>query len=113
MNLLSVIRYGGYCNKHSGVFKKIYLSDDKRQKILQEISDIETKYAESISKEFSKMLKAIDEEIKEPLVDIQTGQMYALERGMSSKAILMLEERFDIGNIEFANKKKRESNRNQ
>jgi len=27
---------------------------------------------------------------------------------MSSKAILMLEERFDIGNIEFANKKKRE-----
>ena len=46
--------------------------------------------------------------LKEPLVDIQTGQMYALERGMSSKAILMLEERFDIGNIEFANKKKRE-----
>ena len=88
--------------------RKSYLSDDKRQKILQEISDIETKYAESISKEFSKMLKAIDEEIKEPLVDIQTGQMYALERGMSSKAILMLEERFDIGNIEFANKKKRE-----
>ena len=44
--------------------RKSYLSDDKRQKILQEISDIETKYAESISKEFSKMLKAIDEEIK-------------------------------------------------
>jgi len=88
--------------------RKSYLSDDKRQKILQEINDIETKYDEQISKEFVKMLKAIDEEIKEPLVDIQTGQTYAIERGMSAKAILMLEERFDIGNIEFSNKKKKE-----
>mgnify|MGYP001603544792 CR=1 FL=1 len=88
--------------------RKSYLSDDKRQKILQEINDIETKYDEQISKEFVKMLKAIDEEIKGPLVDIQTGQTYAIERGMSAKAILMLEERFDIENIEFSNKKKKE-----
>lgn len=88
--------------------RKSYLSDDKRQKILQEINDIETKYDEQISKEFVKMLKAIDEEIKEPLADIQTGQIYAIERGMSAKAILLLEERFDIENIEFSNKKKKE-----
>ena len=88
--------------------RKSYLSDDKRQKILQEINDIETKYDEQISKEFVKMLKAIDEEIKGSLVDIQTGQTYAIERGMSTKAILMLEERFDIENIEFSNKKKKE-----
>ncbi len=88
--------------------RKSYLSDDKRQKILQEISDIEIKYDEQISKEFVKMLKAIDEEIKEPLVDIQTGQTYAIERGMPPKSILMLEERFDIENIEFGNKKKKE-----
>ncbi|HHT9108442.1 MAG TPA: DNA-directed RNA polymerase subunit beta [Candidatus Wunengus sp. YC63] len=88
--------------------RKSYLSDDKRQKILQEINDIETKYDEQISKEFVKMLKAIDEEIKEPLADIQTGQIYAIERGMSPKAILLLEERFDIENIEFSNKKKKE-----
>ncbi|HHT9135672.1 MAG TPA: DNA-directed RNA polymerase subunit beta [Candidatus Wunengus sp. YC60] len=88
--------------------RKSYLSDDKRQKILQEINDIETKYDEQISKEFVKMLKAIDEEIKEPLVDIQTGQAYTIERGMSAKAVLLLEERFDIENIEFSNKKKKE-----
>ncbi len=88
--------------------RKSYLSDDKRQKILQEINDIETKYDEQISKEFVKMLKAIDEEIKEPLVDIQTGQTYAIERGMHAKSILLLEERFDIENIEFSNKKKKE-----
>ncbi|MBI5794958.1 MAG: DNA-directed RNA polymerase subunit beta [Planctomycetes bacterium] len=88
--------------------RKSYLSDDKRQKILQEINDIETKYDEQISKEFVKMLKAIDEEIKEPLADIQTGQIYVIERGMSAKAILLLEERFDIENIEFSNKKKKE-----
>src|SRR3989339_95990 len=88
--------------------RKSYLSDDKRQKILQEINDIETKYDEQISKEFVKMLKAIDEEIKEPLVDIQTGQTYAIERGMPAKSILLLEERFDIENIEFSNKKKKE-----
>lgn len=88
--------------------RKSYLSDDKRQKILQEINDIETKYDEQISKEFVKMLKVIDEEIKGPLVDIQTGQTYAIERGMSAKAILLLEERFDIENIEFSNKKKKE-----
>lgn len=88
--------------------RKSYLSDDKRQKILQEINEIETKYDESISKEFVKMLKAIDEDIKEPLVDIQTGQTYSVERGMPVKSILMLEERFDIENIEFSNKKKKE-----
>ncbi len=88
--------------------RKSYLSDDKRQKILQEINDIETKYDEQISKEFVKMLKAIDEVIKEPLADIQTGQIYAVERGMSAKAILLLEERFDIENIEFSSKKKKE-----
>ncbi|MBM2833580.1 MAG: rpoB [Candidatus Brocadiaceae bacterium] len=88
--------------------RKSYLSDDKRQKILQEINDIEIKYDEQISKEFVKMLKAIDEEIKEPLVDIQTGQTYAIERGMPAKSILLLEERFDIENIEFSNKKKKE-----
>ncbi|MCF6156005.1 MAG: DNA-directed RNA polymerase subunit beta [Candidatus Brocadia sp.] len=88
--------------------RKSYLSDDKRQKILQEISEIEAKYDESISKEFVKMLKAIDGEIKEPLVDIQTRQTYALERGMPVKSILTLEERFDIENIEFSNKKKKD-----
>ncbi|MDE2217179.1 MAG: DNA-directed RNA polymerase subunit beta [Planctomycetota bacterium] len=88
--------------------RKSYLSDDKRQKILQEINEIETKYDESISKEFARVLKAVDEEIKEPLVDIQTGQTYKIERGMSPKSILALEERFDIENIEFSNKKKKE-----
>ncbi len=88
--------------------RKSYLSDDKRQKILQEINEIETKYDENISKEFVKMLKAIDEEMKEPLVDIQTGQTYAIERGMSVKSTLMLEDRFDIENIGFSNKKKKE-----
>lgn len=88
--------------------RKSYLSDDKRQKILQEISELEAKYDESISKEFVKMLKAIDEEIQEPLVDIQTGQIYAIERGLSTKSVLMLEERFDIENIGFGNKKKKE-----
>lgn len=88
--------------------RKSYLSDDKRQKILQEINEIEAKYDEGISKEFVKMLKAIDEEIKEPLVDIQTGQEYVIERGMPVKSVLMQEERFDIENIEFSNKKKKE-----
>ncbi|MDN3515779.1 MAG: DNA-directed RNA polymerase subunit beta [Candidatus Brocadia sp.] len=88
--------------------RKSYLSDDKRQKILQEINDIETKYDENVSKEFAKMLKTIDAEVEEPLVDIQTGQTYTIERGMSAKSILMLEERFDIENIGFSNKKKKE-----
>jgi DNA-directed RNA polymerase subunit beta (EC 2.7.7.6) len=88
--------------------RKSYLSDDKRQKIIQDISEIELKYDENISKEFVKMLKAINEEIKEPLVDVQTGQVYTIERGMPVKSVLTLEEQFDIENIEFSNKKKKE-----
>lgn len=88
--------------------RKSYLSDDKRQKILQEINDIEAKYDENIVKEFGKMLKAIDVEVNEPLVDIQTGQIYTIERGLPAKSVLLLEERFDIENIEFSNKKKKE-----
>lgn len=88
--------------------RKSYLSDDKRQKILQEINEIETKYDESIAKEFVKMLRVIDEEVGEPLVDIQTGQTYTIERGMPTKSILVLEDLFDIENIEISNKKKKE-----
>lgn len=88
--------------------RKSYLTDDKRQKILQEINEIEAKYDENIAKEFSKMLRAIDEEINEPLVDIQTGQTYTVERGMPVKSILVIEDLFDIENIEFSNKKKKE-----
>jgi DNA-directed RNA polymerase subunit beta len=88
--------------------RKSYLSEDKRQKILQEISDIELKFDEDIAKEFTKMLKAIAEECEDSMVDVQTGQVYQIERGMSSKAMLALEERFDIENIKFANKKKKE-----
>ncbi|MEK7699402.1 MAG: DNA-directed RNA polymerase subunit beta, partial [Planctomycetota bacterium] len=88
--------------------RKSYLSEDKRQKILQEISDIETKFDEDIAKEFTKMVKAITENSEEPLIDVQTGQVYQIERGMSAKTILTLEERFDIENIKFANKKKKE-----
>jgi len=88
--------------------RKSYLSDDKRQKILHDISEIELKYDENISKEFVKMLKAVDEEIKEPMVDVQTGQVYTIERGAPLKSILILEEQFDIENIEFSNKKKKE-----
>lgn len=78
--------------------RKSYLSDDKRQKILHDISEIELKYDENITKEFVKMLKAVDEEIKEPMVDVQTGQVYAIERGAPLKSILILEEQFDIEN---------------
>jgi DNA-directed RNA polymerase subunit beta len=88
--------------------RKSYLSDEKRQKILQEIHDIEVKYDENIAKDFSKMLRTIDDEIKEPLVDVQTEQIYAIERGMSTKSILALEDRFDIENIVFNTKKKKE-----
>jgi DNA-directed RNA polymerase subunit beta len=88
--------------------RKSYLSDDKRQKILQEITEIEAKYDEGIAKEFSKMLKVINEEIKEPLVDVQTEQTYTIERGMPVKAVLALEERFDIENVAFSNKKVKE-----
>ena len=60
--------------------RKSYLSEDKRQKILQEISDIELKFDEDIAKEFTKMLKAIAEECEDSMVDVQTGQVYQIER---------------------------------
>jgi len=84
-----------------------------KTKDLQEINEIETKYNESIAKEFSKMLKMLAEEIKEPLTDIQTGQVYIIERGMSTKAVLSLAERFDIENVEFRNKRRRRNLRNK
>lgn len=88
--------------------RKSYLSDEKRQRVLQEINEIELKFDEAIVKEFNKMLKALGEEINEPLVDIQTGQVYEIEKGMPVKAVLALEERFDIENVDFKNKKKKE-----
>ncbi|MFO0792483.1 MAG: DNA-directed RNA polymerase subunit beta [Candidatus Brocadiaceae bacterium] len=88
--------------------RKSYLSDEKRQKILQEINEIELKFDEAIVKEFNKMLKALGEEINEPLVDIQTGQVYEIEKGMPIKSVLAMEERFDIENVDFKNKKKKE-----
>lgn len=88
--------------------RKSYISEEKRQKILGEVSEIESKYNETIAKEFAKMLKAINAEIEEALVDIQTGQVYKTERAMSEKTILAMEDHFNIENIAFSSKKKKE-----
>ncbi|MBM4054090.1 MAG: DNA-directed RNA polymerase subunit beta [Planctomycetes bacterium] len=89
--------------------RKSYISEEKRQKIQAEVNEIEIKYNEIIAKEFTKMLKAINTEIGETLVDVQTGQVYKVERSMSEKAILAMEEHFNVENIAFSGKKKKET----
>jgi len=88
--------------------RKSYISEEKRQKILREVSEVEATYDDIISKEFLKMLKAISDEVGESLEDIQTGQVYKVDRNVPTKTVLTIEERFDIENVAFSSKKKKD-----
>ncbi len=87
--------------------RRAYLSEEKRQKIQQELNDIEAKYDKAIAKEFSAMIHTMGEEISEPLVDSQTEQEIRIEHGMHTKTILGIKECFDIENIKFSTSKKK------
>lgn len=90
--------------------RRAYLSDEKRQKIQQELNDIEAKYDKAIAKEFAAMIRTMKEEIGEPLVDFQTGQEITIEHGMHTKTIIGIEDRFSkvgIENIKFSTSKKK------
>ncbi|MFQ5956642.1 MAG: DNA-directed RNA polymerase subunit beta, partial [Candidatus Brocadiales bacterium] len=89
--------------------RRAYLSEDERKKINQQISDIELKYGRESSKEFIAMIQALQKGVKEPLVDSQTLQEFAVRPGMPSKKVLELEEAFNVENIRFSNKKVRDT----
>ncbi|MDR4508871.1 MAG: DNA-directed RNA polymerase subunit beta [Candidatus Brocadiaceae bacterium] len=88
--------------------RKSYISEEKKQAIVREMNEIENKYDNDISKLFTNMLQEIEEEIREPLVDVQSGQTYRIERDMTAKSIRIMEESFDIENIDFNSIKKKE-----
>ncbi|MBI2559911.1 MAG: DNA-directed RNA polymerase subunit beta [Planctomycetes bacterium] len=87
--------------------RRAYLSDEKRQKIEQELKDIEAKYDKAIAKEFTAMIRDLKEEAGEPLIDSQTGQEITIEPGMHTKTIITIESRFDVENIKFTSSKKK------
>ena len=88
--------------------RRANLPEDKRKKILKEISEIEEEFNKLLAKEFIKIINLIEKEIKEPLIDSKTGKEYLIEDNIREKAILAMEEEFDIENIEFSSVQKKE-----
>ncbi|MDO8136046.1 MAG: DNA-directed RNA polymerase subunit beta [Candidatus Brocadiales bacterium] len=88
--------------------RRAYLSEEERQSISQQITDLETKYGREIAREFSAMIQTLQKEVEEPLVDSQTGQDFRIKSSMTSKQIVELAEAFNVENIAFSNRKKRD-----
>ena len=89
--------------------RRANLPEDKRKKVLKEIGDIEKEFNEKIANEFKKIINSLESEIKEPLIDSKTGKEFVIEEDLTVKAIMTIEEQFDIENIEFSSKRKKDS----
>lgn len=88
--------------------RRANLPEDKRKKILKEISEIDEEFNKKIAQEFIKIIHAIEKEVKESLIDIKTGKEFAIEENAKEKTILAMEEQFDIESIGFSTKQKKE-----
>ncbi|MGR3220459.1 MAG: DNA-directed RNA polymerase subunit beta [Candidatus Anammoxibacter sp.] len=88
--------------------RRANLPEDKRKKILKEINDIEQGFNKKIAQEFVKIIRSVEMEIKEALIDGKTGQALAIEDGLREKEILAVEEQFDIENIELSSSRKKQ-----
>ncbi len=88
--------------------RRANLPEDKRKKILKEISEIEEEFDKKIVQEFSKILSSIEKEIKEPLIDCKTGESFEFDTDGNTKNLITVEEQFDIDSIEFSTNRKKE-----
>ncbi len=76
--------------------RRAHLSDEKRQKNVNEIKKIEEKYDKTISKEFVKMIKELEQVFGGVLTNSKTGKPLEVSNEMDTKYILALHEQFDI-----------------
>ena len=87
--------------------RRAHLSDEKRQKIANEIKGIEVKFDKAISKEFVKMIKELEQVFDGALVNLETGQPLKVSYGTDIDRILDLQEQFDIRNFDSGSNKRK------
>ncbi|MGR3178012.1 MAG: DNA-directed RNA polymerase subunit beta [Candidatus Anammoxibacter sp.] len=88
--------------------RRANLPEDKRKKILKEINEIEHGFNKKIAQEFIRIIHAVEAEVKEPLIDGKTGKELEIDDDVREKAVLAIEGQFDIENMEFSSKRKKE-----
>ncbi|ODS33773.1 MAG: DNA-directed RNA polymerase beta subunit [Candidatus Scalindua rubra] len=87
--------------------RKAHLSDAKRQKIMNEVKEAESKFDKAISKEFVKMIKELEQVFGGVLVDLRTNQPLKISYGTDVKLILALQDQFDIENYDSGSNKRK------
>ncbi len=87
--------------------RRAHLSDEKRQKIMSEIKEVESKFDKAISKEFVKMIKELEQVFDGVLKDLRTGQPMKVTYGMDTKHIFTLQTQFDIENFDSGRSKRK------
>lgn len=88
--------------------RRANLPEDKRKKILKEITDIEKEFDKKIANEFLKIIKNIESELDDTIVDSKTGKPLEIDADISVKVILGIEGQFDIENISMASNKNKD-----
>ncbi|MDR4505267.1 MAG: DNA-directed RNA polymerase subunit beta [Candidatus Scalindua sp.] len=80
--------------------RRAHLSDDKRQKIVDDIKEVETQMKETISQEFVKMVRRLEVVFGGALVDVGTGQQFEVSDETDGESIFSLYEQFNIKNYD-------------
>ncbi len=86
--------------------RKAYLSDEKRREYESEIGAIERECNGRLVELFKELMDALEEINGEKLVHSATKETIAIKRGMTSEEIVLLEETFDIDEVDFASEAK-------
>ncbi|MCP5003621.1 MAG: DNA-directed RNA polymerase subunit beta [Planctomycetes bacterium] len=80
--------------------RRAHLSEEKRQKIVNDIKEVEDTLGNSISQQFINMIKELEDVSGGPLVDLSTGQKLEVPEEIDVESILAMEGRFDIENFD-------------
>ncbi len=83
--------------------RRAHLSEEKRQKIVNDIKEVESVLGGAISQEFVKMVHEMEEVFGGPLIDLSTGRELEVTEETDVESVLALQGQFDIKNYDVGN----------
>ncbi|GJQ57368.1 MAG: DNA-directed RNA polymerase subunit beta [Candidatus Scalindua sp. AMX11] len=76
--------------------RRAHLSEDKRQKIVNDIKEVESTLGDLVAPEFIKMVQEITDILGGPLTDLGTGQPLRISDETDVESVLALQGKFDL-----------------
>jgi len=75
--------------------RRSYLSEEQQHELDRQTSEVRETYNQEIARTFREAVARMQEVVGGPLEDLDTGETFRIQEGMSDTAVVKLQERFD------------------